>query len=178
MTMAASAAPVDPADHPGHAGDGERGRVDRQLREELVQDQPVDPSQRGTQVQGGGEHAARGARAKRQRGRQQLEGEQDQQEPGHLPRQHVLHGGIPDPLDVVVPGGQEQGVHDDAHREHAEHVAEVVVAADSLVEKVLEGVDGADINHGDETHEHAQADVEDEDEGVGVVEVGRLGAWE
>ena len=62
--------------------------------------------------------------------------------------------------------GTQQGVHDDPDHEHPQHVADVVVSRNPLLEKVLEGVDGADINHRHEPHENAQAGVTKQDEPV------------
>ena len=46
------------------------------------------------------------------------------------------------------------------HSEHAEHVADIVVSRNALIEEVLEGVDGADVEDRHQAHEYAQDGVE------------------
>ena len=78
-----------------------------------------------------------------------------------------MNGGIPDPLDGIVPCPQKQGVHDDSYSQHAEHVTAIVVSRDALLDKILESVDRPDVKDRHQSQEHSQARVEKEDKQVG-----------
>ena len=118
------------ADHSGHSRDGKRGRADGHSGKQSLEQDAVRAAEGGSQKQGRREDSAGRARTERERRRQELKCQEQQQEsPARFrARKNVLNRRVADSLDVIVPEAGHEGVHDRSDSEHASHVLHVVSA--------------------------------------------------